>query len=113
MERRVGDHRADRPQARRDPCGQRAIRPARQQHDWRSGAGQRFRRIRVEECAGLHLLDVREQNGQGFTLAPLACAQPTDDLRVGRVAEQVKPADALHGDDRPDAQQVRSAFQGG
>ncbi len=100
VQRRVRQHDAQHRQPRRDAARLvgRGIAP-RQQHDGPLGRLEDFALAGVQRRQARRGGGVGDHQRKRFLLALLAQAQPRDGFRPGRVANQVKTAEALDGQD--------------
>ncbi len=111
VQRRVGDKGSHRGKPGCNLLGQGRASPAGEQQDRRLGAQQHFPGRFVDLGVVPHLLQILEQNGQRLAVPPLPLTQPADGQRRGRVADQMKAAHTLHGQDLAVAQQPRSLLE--
>ena len=103
MQRRVGQH-----QAQRALMGRDAIRNAYyvmrkgetiEQDDGRLGRGEQFRFCRRDFAHGAGVFEGGDHHGEGFVRTAFALAQPLHRLGVGGITGQLEAAQALDGKD--------------
>jgi len=100
MERRVGQHKAERALAGRH-CRGYAFAPLCRQHDnRRRRAQQQLLILRRHYAIAAHDIKVARHQRKGLVIAVLAGAQPLDCIVIAGVAGEVKAADTLYRDNR-------------
>ena len=111
MQRGVRQHHAEPPQARghrgRDSAGR--ARP--KEHDGPRRRGEQPPLLGRDHAQPLGVPQIGHHDGQRLALAPLALPQPAHRRFAGRVAREVKAADALDGHDAPAREQSAGFVQ--
>ena len=116
VKRRVRQHHADLDKSSRDTLRKRrwrarhrleiACEPA-QKHDRPHDAGEQPGLLLVDLAVGARGVEVAHHDRERLAPAVLALAQASHRRGIGCIAGEVEPAQPLHRDDRPAAQQLR------
>ena len=112
MQRRIGEHHAQRRDAWRHLGRNPAPRPARQQHDGPAGSAQRGALFRQQFAEFRNLFQAGGHQRKRLPGAKLALAQPPQSGVIGGVAGQVKAAQALDSEDGAAFQQLPGLVDG-